>query len=172
MIERAAALLAREPTTLYALLDGARDRSISRRIRASELPSRSLYEGERGEELAPFGPYLIELPSAAQVVESWLREDWGNSHGVFLTSKESFAAVRRHLRRFLRVQLEDGREVYFRFYDPRVLRLFLPRCTYEEWIEFFGPVESYFAEAEDGHALLRFRRDADAPDPERMALAT
>ena len=32
--------------------------------------------------------------------------------------------LRRHLRRFLLVKDESGRQLYFRYYDPRVLRLY------------------------------------------------
>ena len=171
MPQRIAALLTEGSTPLFAILDGARERSIARRVRASGLPHQSLYEGEAGEELAPFGPYLIALPEDLQALEPWIRETWGKSSGVYLASREPFAVVRRHLRRFLKVQLEDGRTVYFRFYDPRVLRLFLPNCTYEEWIDFFGPIASYLVESDGGHELLRFRRDAEVPEPERVELA-
>ena len=57
------------------------------------------------------------------------------------------------------VELEDEKdekEVYFRFYDPRVLRTFLPTCTPEETTEFFGPVRSYLVEAEEPETLLIF----------------
>lgn len=170
MYQRVAAHLAQEPIPLFAILDGARDRSISRRLRASDLRYQSLYEGEAGEELAPFGPYLVALPRDAQFLEPWLQEAWGKSHGVYFTSGEAFASVRRHLRRFLMVQLEDGRNVYFRFYDPRVLRLFLPECTYEEWISFFGSIDSYLIESDNGKCILRFRREADTPTPEQVEL--
>jgi hypothetical protein len=169
--ERAAALLAREPDALFAILDGARDLGISRRLRTSGLTCQSLYQGDAGEELAPFGPYLVTLPQEPAALDPWLRGTWGQSVGVYLTCKQPFAALRHHLRRFLTVQLDGGRKVYFRFYDPRVLRRFLPSCTYDEWIEFFGPIDAYLMESEDGHALLRFRRDAELPEPEPIDLA-
>lgn len=171
MNRRIAAYFASTEAPLFAIVDGARDRAISRMVRTSGFEHQSLYEGEAGEELAPFGPYLLALPNDIVALEKWLTLSWGKSFGVLLSSREPFAAIRRHLRRFLTVELEKSRQVYFRYYDPRVLRRFLPACTYEEWIEFFGPIESYFMEAEDAATVLRFRREADEPEAERVSLA-
>ena len=39
--------------------------------------------------------------------------------------------------------------MYFRFYDPRVLRIFLPTCDAAQLKEFFGPVAHFICEDED-----------------------
>jgi hypothetical protein len=166
-----AALLARQASPIFAILDGARGAPARSLMRTSGLRFQSLYEGEAGEDLAPFGPYLVALPTDEAGLSPWLAEAWGKSFGVYLTCAEPFEAVRRHLRRFLMVELDTGRKVHFRFYDPRVLRVFLPPCTHDEWVQFFGPINAYVAESEDASAALLFRRDADDPHPERIALA-
>ena len=61
-----------------------------------------------------------------------LGEPWGDAWGVWARSEVAFDDVRRHMRRFLRVQGEDGRRMLFRWYDPRVLRVYLPSCTDDE----------------------------------------
>ena len=60
------------------------------------------------------------------------------------------------MRRFLTVYDHTGKPMYFRYYDPRVLRVFLPTCTPAEQQTMFGPVQSYFAEDEDPDSLLEF----------------
>ena len=80
----------------------------------------------------------------------------GKSYCVFLITKASFEDVRKHLRHFLMVTTEDGREVYFRFYDPRVLRVFLPTCTPDEVKQFFGPIRSFWIEAREPETMARF----------------
>lgn len=45
-----------------------------------------------------------------------------------------------HLREVFISRDENGQEYFFRFYDPRVLRSFLPTCQSEELREFFGPI--------------------------------
>jgi hypothetical protein len=153
---------------ILAVVDGARERGLPGMIRSTGFRHQSLYDGEAAEELAPFGPYLVSLPTERGLIERWNREIWGRSHGVYLSCALSFEAVRKHLRKFVMVELESGRSAYFRFYDPRVLRTFLPSCTHEEWTQFFGPIDAYFVESEDAGAVLCFRRDADEPEPERL----
>lgn len=63
------------------------------------------------------------------------------------------------MRQFLFVKDEDGKELYFRFYDPRILRLYLPTCTKTETAAFFGPVLRFLIESEDARSLLVFQQD-------------
>jgi len=39
-----------------------------------------------------------------------------------------------------------------------VLRIFLPSCNFQEIIQFFGAVNSYMAESDDGKMLLQFSK--------------
>ena len=90
-----------------------------------------------------------------------IKVGWGKSWGVFLDAKVSFPEVRKHLRRFLTVEIEGGQKVLFRFYDPRVMRVFIPSCTSEQRREFFGKIEHVFLESEEDTAALRFGVDAE-----------
>lgn len=53
---------------------------------------------------------------------------------------------RLHFKKRLRVQTEAGRQPAFRYYDPRVLNIYLPTCTGQELRTFFGPVTRLLAE--------------------------
>ena len=46
--------------------------------------------------------------------------------------------------------------MYFRFYDPRVLRIYLPTCTLEESRVFFGPIDGFLVESADGEKLIGY----------------
>jgi hypothetical protein len=153
--ERALTILREQPEPLFALLDAARDELIYARLTHCGEEYQSLYEGPKGEALASVGPYLVRLPKGSPLLETLVREGWGNSWGVYLTSAQPFKEVRRHLRRFLIVHLADTREVYFRYYDPRVLREYLPTCTADELSAFFGPVSCYLLEADEPTLLLK-----------------
>jgi len=122
----------------------------------SEAPYESLFEGTPKAELTHFAPYLVRLPPEAKLLEKLVLKGWGKSWGVYLTCDKPLKEVRTHFRRFLMVKLPDNRQVYFRYYDPRVLRLFLPTCTAEEINMFFGPVKYYLMEDEKPDVLLRF----------------
>lgn len=143
---------------LYALLDAARDDLVLELLRESKEHYQSLYEGQQGEELANFAPYLVELPKGSALLDSLIKEGWGKSWGVYLTSAKSFDEVRKHFRHFLIVQTEDGKELYFRFYDPRVLRVFLPTCMPSQTAELFGPTNTYFLEDQNPLTLKLFTK--------------
>jgi pSer/pThr/pTyr-binding forkhead associated (FHA) protein len=132
---------------LYAILDTARSNRILTLLQESVDDHHSLYEGPQGAALAEVAPYLVRLPKGSRLLKSLIQEGWGNSWGVYLTSGAPFKEVRRHFRKFLMVELEDwdGR-FYFRFYDPRVLRQFLPTCTAQQKTEVFGPTASFLYE--------------------------
>jgi len=75
-----------------------------------------------------------------------------------------------HLRRFLTVRTEKGKKLLFRFYDPRVLRLYLPTCTSTELNTFFGPVERFVCEGGDSQTALVHSRVGDAFQAEEVPL--
>lgn len=143
----------------YALLDGARSPEVQAWINASGLVSRCLYIGDLDPALARVAPYIVRLPRSAQATRALIERAWGDSWGVFLRSSASMDALHRHFRRILRVQDERGVRMLFRFYDPRVLRLYLPTCLPAELDQVFGAVELFVTESEDGGALMEFRNN-------------
>jgi hypothetical protein len=148
----------RQGTQLYMLLDAARDRRIYTRLTelGDAVQARSLYQGDIGDSLAHVSPYLVATrenqPESLKLAEA----GFGRSWAVFITTLTTFDDLRRHLRKFNLVYREDGAALVFRFYDPRVLRLFLPTCSADELKRFFGPVEAFLTEVEEADALLRF----------------
>jgi len=143
---------------LYALLDAARDDRILELLRESVESHQSLYEGQGGEPLDDVAPYLVgPMGPASKLLERLVLEGWGRRWGIFCTSAEPFHEVRRHWRRFLMVELEEGgKRVYFRFYDPGVLRVFLPICTNRQILELTASLDGLFFE-DAGHELIKHR---------------
>jgi pSer/pThr/pTyr-binding forkhead associated (FHA) protein len=135
---------------LYAVLDTARSERILTLLRESVEEHRSLYEGPQGAALADVAPYLVQLPKGSKLLESLVQEGWGKYWGVYITSASSLTETRRHLRKFLMVDLEgyDGR-FYFRFYDPRVLQTFLATIAPIHQRDFFGPIARFIHEGPD-----------------------
>jgi pSer/pThr/pTyr-binding forkhead associated (FHA) protein len=143
---------------LYAILDAARDPVIlARLVMECKEEYQSLYEGAEGAKLAAFAPYLVALPRESAFLEAIVREGWGKSWGVYLTCDRPFKDVRKHLRRFLTVEAKGNEPLLFRFYDPRVLRVFLPSCLPKEALEFFGPIGEFLLEGEDPAVILSYR---------------
>lgn len=156
----------------FAVLDGAADPAIGELLKMSGATYQSLYEGEQAVEVAPFGPFLVALAGAEWLLRQTVAQGWGKGWGVFVKTVAGFDEVRKHLRRSLTVRAEDGRQLLFRFYDPRVLRLFVPTCDAAQRAEFFGPVEHFVAELAENGTLGVFSRDSAASDEGQGGVAT
>jgi len=147
-------VLKRTDTTLFAVLDAARDARLLELLRESVEEYRSLYQGITGDTLADVAPYLVELPKESRLLKALVEEGWGRSWGIYLSSPLPFANVRHQLRKFLMVEAEGMQgQLYFRFYDPRVLRILLPTYTQAQREEFFGGITRFVMEGEDGEVL-------------------
>jgi pSer/pThr/pTyr-binding forkhead associated (FHA) protein len=164
-------LLRRDLQPLFAILDAARDIRILALLVHYKAECQSLYEGVEGAKLAQVAPYLIRLAPDSALLEPLVTEGWGKSWGVYLTCFSDFHEVRRHLRRFLEVKLPDGEQVYFRFYDPRVMRIYLPTCVGEEANQFFGPIKRYVMEGEKPGDLWEFTSVGRGAEKHVLSLA-
>ena len=164
-------LLAKDFQPLYVLLDASREPSVLKVILESKEEYQSLYEGAQGAQLAHFAPYLVRVPQESALLDTLVHQAWSKSWGVFLTSDTPLKDLRTHFRHFLTVKLPDGQQVYFRYYDPRVLRLFLPTCLPEETNQFFGPVKHFLIEADDPATALHFTRGPNGAAQKQLHLA-
>jgi hypothetical protein len=167
--QRLLEILRTQPEPLFAILDAARDQKVVELLSGSGEEFRSLYDGKSAGELALLAPYLVRLPPESPLLEKLGHNAWGKSWGVYLTCSRPLMELRHHLRQFLMAQIEGGDVVYFRFYDPRVLRVYLPTCTEQERREFFGPVGSYLVEGEPQSTLLNFAAGRKEPAPQQLA---
>jgi hypothetical protein len=140
---------------VWVILDGARDPRVHLALLESRLEFRCLYSGRLPRPLEMVAPQLVELLPNHRLTARLLDEGWGHAWGVLLKIDDP-SNLRHHLRKFLKVQDEDGRRMLFRFYDPRVLRAYLPTCTPDERRQFFGPISSFVVEASQGQGAIEF----------------
>ncbi|MDY6993387.1 MAG: DUF4123 domain-containing protein, partial [Pseudomonadota bacterium] len=148
------AILREQSEPLLAIIDASRDRRILPLLTHSGAYYCSLFEGNRAQGLAAWAPYLVQLPKSSALLESLVNEGWGQHWGVYLTSLAPFETVLTHVRQWLWVQTEAGQKLFFRFYDPRTLRVFLLTLTVSEQQRFFGPVQRWLMEAENKGEVL------------------
>lgn len=148
--------------SVYAVLDGASVPDLIDHLYADDGPEFvCLYRGEIAPDMAEVAPYLVELKPGSDFAGWLLSECSGNHWGIFVVSGSDLDQVRRHFRRMLIVKGPKGEQLYFRFYDPRVFRTFLPSCASSELVEVFGdlmdkPVLRYFCEAQQAGIFLRY----------------
>lgn len=146
------------PKSNYILLDAARMDGYIYVAKDMNVDHRCLYEGDSEKFLGSSAPWLFDLDGYSMFSE-WISEHApGKSWGILFESDGEQEEVYRHLRKFLIVHTEEGKELYFRYYDPRVLRVFLPTCDTEQLLEFFGPIASFIMEDEKG-MMTRFSLD-------------
>ncbi|MCK4660643.1 MAG: DUF4123 domain-containing protein [Phycisphaerae bacterium] len=140
---------------MYAILDAADAPAVSEMIQRPNVEAASLYDGQ---DLPPvLGLAAPHLVRGDEDLLSWVRNElWDDPWGIFIESGIELSLLRRHLRRFLLVRDDVGRDVCLRFYDPRVLSRFLPVCNDEELTNFFGPVQAFIARGDSPDEFTRY----------------
>lgn len=148
-----------EDEILYTVVDAAKDYRLASAAR--EI---------LGEPLRPLltkaplfmervGPYMTPIRCAergARYLEFWTNYV-GENAGLFFFTKSWPQAVRAHLISIFEVLDEERRMFFFRFYDPRVIRDYLPTCTGKECKEFFGPIRCILADGEKAGTMYQYR---------------
>ena len=152
-----------ENLRVYTILDAARDEKIYPAIVKSSREYRCLYAGHQviflgkmPQVLAEASPYLVRLESRTLFTRWMISRGWGDNWGIFLVSSAGLRELLRHFRRFLMVKDETGKAFYFRYYDPRVMRVYLPTCSTSELKMIFGPVDRFYVEDVDSNSILEF----------------
>ena len=150
-------------TRVFALLDGARNAKVFGTVDASRQDKTCLfsatsrwYPTDLKWEVIGIAPYLLELDPDDKFTSGLLRNAWDDNWGIFLRAASSIDKLRRHLRQFLNIYTDAGKLLMFRYYDPRVLRVYLPTCNGEELRAFFGPVSAFLLPARDPDTAIRF----------------
>lgn len=140
---------------IYGVVDAARDSALAfaARDRFGERIE-SLFEGESAPFLTEVAPYMVRIDPQSGYLDLW-SEHLGRSAGILLLTPAEPDELRRHLRQIFIVTDEENKEYFFRYYDPRVLRPFLPTCTAAEAAEFFGSIRHIFAESAKSGNILR-----------------
>jgi len=142
----------------HLILDAARMEKMIDLAKEINPFNTSLYRNKQDQDqIQPsVAPFLFDYPNCVDFEDLVIGKGWGNAWGIWVLSEADFESLYRHFRRFLVVQTQDGQELYFRFYDPRVLRVFLPTCDTDQLLDFFGPVETFVMEDEDPSQCIIF----------------
>ena len=142
---------------IWAVFDAARDSSLYGRIVYSGLLRECLFAGDLPAPLQETAPYLVQLEHDDRRSIELIEDSWDNSWCVFLQADVGIKTLRKHLRTLLRVQGPTGNYMLFRYYDPRVLRVYLPTCQPDELARFYGPIQRVWTEEGAGSdRMLQF----------------
>ena len=144
------------PCDVYAMLDGAVVRQLPDYLEDRTAPFACLFRGETDPMVITRAPYLVRVVPGDELFSWILREGWGRNWGMFAAVPRDtpFDAVLDHFRQFLQVRVPDGRIVFFRYYDPRVQRLFLTSCDAAQAAQLFAVPVAWSCESDEGRELL------------------
>lgn len=129
---------------LYAIIDACDALLVPLKMKELGLDvAVSLFQGTAQEKYWAVAPYLARVDSS---LLRWLVENlWQEPWGIFVFSKATLQDLHKHFRHFFITTLPDGRQWFFRYYDPRILLSYLPTCNVEELRWFFGQVRAFGA---------------------------
>lgn len=146
-----------EVANVFAIFDGASVQDLPQLLYEKKPPHYCLFRGRLEPDMAEVAPYLVGLIEGTPFTDWALDQKPGSHMGIFLQTRSSMIEMRRHTRLLVRVHDESGKPMIFRYYDPRVLHQYLPTCNTGELKTFFGAVDTFIAETDDGKGYSSFK---------------
>lgn len=149
---------------LWAVIDGAGALELVFHARRLGHRVYTLFDGDMAAEVATSGPCLVPISQRGAFADVWA--NWlGKSAGVLVEGSEDLDRVLGQMRSAFVVRGEDEQAYFFRFYDPRILREYLPSCRPEELDALFGGVvHAWIVESADGESWERHALGLDGVD--------
>ncbi len=119
-----------------------------------------LFKGTHMEDYDAVAPFLFSVDRA---LLDWISKHLDKTNwGVFAFTKATRADLCAHLQKFFMVLLPDGRKWFFCYYDPRILKTYLPTCLPAELQQFFGPVRGFAIFDPEQQRIIVFEHSAAA----------
>lgn len=155
-----ALLFADDGEHTYAIVDGASCDELISHLDEMEPDYWCLYAGELESDVEAAAPHLVELVRGAPFTDWLLRNMFGPHWGIVLRSPLDIRAMRKHFRTFLLVRDPSGSSLYFRYYDPRVLKNFIRIGAPEKVSRILGSAAFIVLEKEGPDSvILLIRKD-------------
>ncbi|MFN7932956.1 MAG: DUF4123 domain-containing protein [Bryobacteraceae bacterium] len=127
---------------LLVMLDAAHIPNLHHLLRELNIQNLPLFRESPEENILHVTPFICRF-SPSEIFLHWMTMfPVVLETALFCTSTAPLEQTHAHLRRFLLVKDDIGRQVYFRFWDPRVIAPFLESATPEERRWFCGPIRS------------------------------
>jgi len=142
----------------YAVIDTAQDAGLHALVTGCR-EVQCLVAGEVPDVLAATLPYLVRLDADEPLVSRWRTQGAGRGWGIMFDTDLPPDALRLRLKRFLNARLPDGSVVWFRFYDPLVLRTMLRASTPAELAPWFRGIAGFVVEGERPGRLHRLHQE-------------
>jgi hypothetical protein len=148
---------------LYGVLDCAIDPALHEHVARLEPEQAACLFERVAPEVKRVSPHVVELAPADPLSKAWRAQGWGRNWGVLFSSLADLRTVKLRLKRFTQARLPDGSgPVLFRFWDPRVLRSYLPLLESADVPAWFTDIDRWIVPTEDGAGSIRFSNHGGA----------
>lgn len=132
---------------LYAIIDASRQpMMIPAALEAIASRVSCLYSGNALREFGDNAAWVVELLPSESTLHWLLQQGFNKRWAIFASSRLELAPFVRHLKKFTVVNNERGETLFFRFYDPHVLRQYLPMFDDQQTTSFFRGIDDVFFE--------------------------
>ncbi|MGE1156993.1 DUF4123 domain-containing protein [Pseudomonas kitaguniensis] len=135
----------------YLLLDGAKIENLPTRLYSlDEAPTLDwLYRATPYQAVFDVGPVLIAVRTNSPL-ERAFTEHWQHDAGVMIESDAPMEQLAEHLRSLIHARVSGDVSLLFRYYDPRVMRHWLPALGSDEKDRMMGPLSRVRLPAREG----------------------
>lgn len=150
------------PLQAYLLLDASCSPDIAICAEAFPESARCLFDGQALDDMGDVGPWLIELRRFGDAWDWFVEDGYGQNWGVVIHARVPMARLKTHLKKFLKVETEDGEAYFFKFYRPEHFNTYIPVLDPPQRERFMQVIETVFAETPGApDTLLRHDRGRD-----------
>ena len=149
---------------VYAVIDGASCPELRFKIYDWQPISSCLWSGKLEPDLEEVAPYMVLLERDSAFTMWLIKEGWHNHWNIFVESALEPKSFRKQIRKLQLVRSPEGQTLLFRFYDPRVMEIFLPTCDQEQNMALFDHVSCFVFPASDKTNLTQVRLDPESYD--------
>lgn len=115
----------------YAILDAPKVMNLPDLLESSGMKHRCLFKGDAYDELKYVAPWLVCLEEDNSLIRNLFTLSdasyhlWNKEAGIFIRSRHDFDSLWRHFRKFTRIQDENKKWFYWRFWDCEVMNFVL-----------------------------------------------
>ncbi|SFR56773.1 DUF4123 domain-containing protein [Litoreibacter janthinus] len=151
------------PLGTYAVLDAAVVTNLPELLETSGLEHLCLFIGEAQEELSHVAPWIVRLETGNALTRHLFTKGnapwqlWDKRPGMFLRARASCSEMRKHFRKILKVQNDNGKWFYFRFWEGTALLTVAEAAAQKDQARLYRPGMIAYARqsSPDGDVLVK-----------------
>lgn len=119
------------PMQTYAILEAAKLANLPELLERSGVEHRCLFKGAAYDELKDVAPWIVRMEEGNAFTRNLFTRSnaawhlWDDELGIYVRSREGLDSIWRYFRKFTKVQDEDGKWFYFRFWEPAFIEFSL-----------------------------------------------